>query len=768
LPRLYDAGWTDDQISEQKTFTDGRIVVMENKVRRRQQKRADYLLRYRRDYMIAVIEAKSAYENAGKGVQQAKEYAQTLGVKFAYATNGKKIIEYSFLTGKEFEIEEFPQPDELWGRLRAAEGIKDDLMAERLLAPGYRVPGKQPRYYQEIAINRVIKAILSGKKRILLTMATGTGKTFVAFQIVWKLWNTRWNSTGEYRKPKVLYLADRNVLVDDPKDKIFAPLGDARHKIQGEAVQSREVYFATYQSIAEDERRPGLFRDYPRDFFDLVIVDECHRGSAKDENNWRIILEYFKPAYQLGMTATPLRRDNRTTYRYFGNPVYTYSLREGIQDGFLAPYRVRRVVSSVDAEGWRPTKEQIDRYGRTIPDKLYGTPEFEKAISLKARTEAVAKHLAEYMKNNDRWAKTIVFCVDQEHADDMRRELNNLNSDLAKDYPDYVTRIVSDEGDIGRGYLDKFMDIETQTPVLVTTAQLLTTGVDVPLCKNIVLFRVVNSMTDFKQIIGRGTRVRDDYGKLFFTILDYTGSATRLFADPEFDGEPVVLSEEEIDAEGIRKGTVIIKPWTEPDDEPPSMGTDEEGELRKYYVDGGTVEITIDTVYDLDSDGKRIRAISYTEYAGREVRTMFTSAADLRSKWSSAQQRKVIIEALEDKGISLEQLLLASKTPEADPFDLLCNLAFNAPVRSRRERAERLRKDEKDFLNKFKPEARTILSEVLDKYIEFGTTQLNDVNVLKVPPISAYGNVLEIAGLFGGQDELKSSLDEMQTLLYVM
>jgi type I restriction enzyme R subunit len=768
LPRLYDAGWTDDQISEQKTFTDGRIVVMENKVRRRQQKRADYLLRYRRDYMIAVIEAKSAYENAGKGVQQAKEYAQTLGVKFAYATNGKKIIEYSFLTGKEFEIEEFPQPDELWGRLRAAEGIKDDLMAERLLAPGYRVPGKQPRYYQEIAINRVIKAILSGKKRILLTMATGTGKTFVAFQIVWKLWNTRWNSTGEYRKPKVLYLADRNVLVDDPKDKIFAPLGDARHKIQGEAVQSREVYFATYQSIAEDERRPGLFRDYPRDFFDLVIVDECHRGSAKDENNWRIILEYFKPAYQLGMTATPLRRDNRTTYRYFGNPVYTYSLREGIQDGFLAPYRVRRVVSSVDAEGWRPTKEQIDRYGRTIPDKLYGTPEFEKAISLKARTEAVAKHLAEYMKNNDRWAKTIVFCVDQEHADDMRRELNNLNSDLAKDYPDYVTRIVSDEGDIGRGYLDKFMDIETQTPVLVTTAQLLTTGVDVPLCKNIVLFRVVNSMTDFKQIIGRGTRVRDDYGKLFFTILDYTGSATRLFADPEFDGEPVVLSEEEIDAEGIRKGTVIIKPWTEPDDEPPSMGTDEEGELRKYYVDGGTVEITIDTVYDLDSDGKRIRAISYTEYAGREVRTMFTSAADLRSKWSSAQQRKVIIEALEDKGISLEQLLLASKTPEADPFDLLCNLAFNAPVRSRRERAERLRKDEKDFLNKFKPEARTILSEVLDKYIEFGTTQLNDVNVLKVPPISAYGNVLEIAGLFGGPDELKSSLDEMQTLLYVM
>ena len=361
MPKLYEAGWTDDQISEQKTFTDGRIVVLENKCKRRQQKRADYILRYRRDYMIAIIEAKSAYKNAADGVQQSKDYAQTLGLKFSFATNGKKIIEYNFLTGKETEIERFPSPDELWNRLRIAEGIRDDLVAERLIAPGYRIVGKPPRYYQEIAVNRAIKAILSGKKRILLTMATGTGKTFVAFQIVWKLWNARWNSTGEYRKPKILYLADRNVLVDDPKDKIFAPLGDARHKIQGEAVKSREVYFATYQAIARDERRPGLYRDYPVGFFDLIIVDECHRGSARDENNWREILEYFRPAYQLGMTATPLRRDNRITYRYFGNPVYTYTLREGIQDGFLAPFRVRRIVPSVDAEGWRPTKEQLDR-----------------------------------------------------------------------------------------------------------------------------------------------------------------------------------------------------------------------------------------------------------------------------------------------------------------------------------------------------------------------------------------------------------------------
>lgn len=767
LPKLYDAGWNSDLISEQKTFTDGRIVVLETKCRRRQQKRADYILNYKRDFKIAIVEAKSAYKNAGDGLQQAKEYAQTLGMKFAYATNGKRIVEYDFYTGKETEVTRFSSPDELWIRFCVGEGIYDEMIKERLLAPGYRIPGKPTRYYQEIAINRIMKAILSGKKRILLTMATGTGKTFVAFQVVWKLWNARWNRDGEYRKPKILYLADRNVLVDDPKDKIFAPLGDARHKIKGKAVRSREVYFATYQSIARDERRPGLFKDYPRDFFDLVIVDECHRGSARDENNWREILNYFNLAYQLGMTATPLRRDNRATYRYFGNPVYTYSLHQGIQDGFLAPYRVRRVVSSVDAEGWRPTKEQVDRYKRGIPDKLYGTPEFEKIIVLKARTEAITQHLTHYLKDTGRWAKTIVFCVDQEHADEMRRELNNLNSDLSKEYSDYVVRIVSDEGDIGRGYLEKFMDIETQTPAIVTTSQLLTTGVDVPTCKNIVLFRIVHSMTDFKQIIGRGTRVRDDYGKLFFTILDYTGSATTNFADPAFDGEPVFLSEEEIDAAGNITKKFVFKPFVEPKDEPPKMVDDSEGEVKKFYVDDGFVEIIADTVYDLDKDGRRINAISYTEYTEKEVRSMFTSAAELRSKWSDGQERKVIIESLEDRGISLSKLLQFSGTPEADPFDALCNIAFNAPIRTRRERADRLRKEEKEFFNKFKPEARKILSEVLNKYIKYGTTQLDDVNIFKVPPISRYGNVLEISQLFGGAEELKSSLDKMQKLLYV-
>src|SRR6266446_6010038 len=549
LPKLYAAGWTDEQISEQKTFTDGRIVLTGDKIKRRPQKRADYLLRYRKDFAIAVVEAKSVYEHPGDGLQQAKEYAQILGLKFAYATNGKGIVEHDFLTGRDNDLDAFPSAEDLWGRLRQAEAI-DDETADRLLAPYYHLSGKSRRYYQEIAINRAVQSILQGKRRILLTLATGTGKTVIAFQISYKLWSTRWNRAGEHRRPRILYLADRNILVDDPKDKIFAPFGDARHKIEGEAVKSREMYFATYQAIARDERRPGLYREYSKDFFDLIIVDECHRGSARDESNWRDILEYFEPAFQIGMTETPLRHDNRDTYKYFGNPLYTYSLRQGIDDGFLAPYRVHRIVTTADAAGWRPSKGELDRFGREIPDDLYGNQDFERAVALKARTEAIAKNLTDFLKKTDRYAKTIVFCVDQEHAEEMRKALNNLNTDIVKEHPDYTARVVSDEGKIGRGHLDRFMELETLVPTVVTTSQMLTTGVDVPTCKNVVLARVINSMTEFKQIIGRGTRVRDDYDKLYFNILDYTGSATRLFADPAFDGDPVEVTETKMGDQG--------------------------------------------------------------------------------------------------------------------------------------------------------------------------------------------------------------------------
>lgn len=469
-------------------------------------------------------------------------------------------------------------------------------------------------------------------------MATGTGKTFVAFQICWKLWNARWNRTGEYRRPKVLYLADRNILVDDPKDKTFTAFGDARHKIQyGEAIKSREMYFSTYQSIAKDERRPGLYREYAPDFFDLIIIDECHRGSARDESNWREILEYFKSAYQIGMTATPLRGDNRDTYRYFGNPIYTYSLKQGIDGGFLAPYRVHRVITEYDAAGWRPDQGQLDRYDRVIPDEEYHTKDFERIVALRARTEAIARHLTNFLKKNDRFGKTIVFCVDQEHSDEMRRALSNLNTDLVQEFPDYVCRVTSEEGQIGRGHLSRFQELETDSPVILTTSKLLTTGVDMQTCKNIVIARVVGSMTEFKQIIGRGTRVRDDYGKYFFNILDYTGSATSHFADPDFDGFPAFATEQTIDKDGQIISEEVIEeeePLDVEDAEITIEGAPEilespEVKHREYYVDSGYVEIAAHLVYELDSEGNKLSVVKYTDYTAEKVRTLYPSAAEL-------------------------------------------------------------------------------------------------------------------------------------------
>ncbi len=777
VPRLQAAGWDNDphSIAEQRTFTDGRIIPSRNGAKRRPGKRADYILRFTRDLPIAVVEAKPIYKKPGDGLQQAKDYAQILGLRFAYASNGEGIIEFDFTTGRERPVTAFPAPDELWKRLRAVEKIADGAVAERLLTPANLSTGKDPRYYQRIAIDRALQAILQGKRRVLLTMATGTGKTVVAFQLCWKLWSSRWNRTGEYRKPRILYLSDRNFLVDDPKDKIFAPFGDARHKIEGEAVKSREMYFAIYQAIAKDQRRPGLYRDYPRDFFDLVIVDECHRGSAKDDSNWREILEWFEPAFQLGMTATPLREDNRDTYLYFGNPIYTYSLKQGIEDGFLAPYRVHRIITEWDAAGWRPSQEDLDRFGRRIPDEEYRTPDFERKVALLARTEAIARHLTDFMRQTDRFAKTIVFCVDQEHADEMRRALNNLNADLVQKHPDYVCRVTSDEGDIGRGHLGRFQDVEQPTPVILTTSQLLTTGLDAPTCKNIVLARLVNSIVEFKQIIGRGTRVRDDYGKLWFNIIDYTGSATRNFADPEFDGEPAIATQEEIDAYGrTRKSTVLSS-------EPIEDGGMMQGETpqpefiidrgplperRKYYFDGGHVEIATQLVYELDADGRQLRVLKLTDYTAEKVRSLCPNAVEFRRRWANPDTRSEIIAHLADRGIDFATLALEAGQPEADPFDLLCHLAFNAPVRSRRERADRFKREQRAFLERFGPEARAILSDLLEKYAEHGDAQFTLPDVLKVPPLSGHGQVGDIIGFFGSPEQLRAAVAELQNRLY--
>lgn len=779
LPKLIQAGWDNEphSFTEQKTFTDGRIVPAGSKVTRRPQKRADYLLRYTRDFPIAIVEAKPLYKSPGDGLQQAKNYAEILGLHFAYSSNGQGIVEFDYLSGREQVIDAFPTPETLWARLGATQGLNDDV-SKRLLTPSYHLSGKTPRYYQEIAINRTVQAILQGKRRVLLTMATGTGKTVVAFQICWKLWNARWNRTGEHRRPRILYLADRNILIDDPKDKIFSPFGDARWKIEnGEANKSREMYFAIYQAIARDERRPGLYREYAPGFFDLIIVDECHRGSARDESNWREILEYFDPAFQLGMTATPLREDNRDTYRYFGNPIYQYSLRQGIDDGFLAPYRVHRVVTTYDAAGWRPSKDDLDRYGRAIPDAEYHTKDFERMVALRARTAAIARHLSEYMKKTDRFAKTIVFCVDQEHAEEMRRALTNLNADLVQRYPDYVCRVTAEEGDVGRGHLGRFQDVETTSPVILTTSQLLTTGVDAPTCKNVVLARVVGSMTEFKQIIGRGTRVRDDYNKLSFSILDYTGSATRLFADPDFDGDPVAVTEVRVDEAGTPVPGTETTEHPEPEPYPEAAATTRgpfnpvssdtaDLQRRKYYFDGGQVEIAAHLVYELDPDGRQLRVVQFTEYTAEKVRTLYPTAAELRECWANPDQRSEIIAKLEARGIDFDELASAADQPAADPFDLLCHIAFNAPLRTRRERADRLRKERKDFFDRYGSEAKAVLSDLLEKYAVHGTAQFVIPDVLKVPPISERGNVMEIAGLFGGPEKLREAVNALQTLLY--
>jgi type I restriction enzyme, R subunit len=775
IPKLLAAGWDSDphSIAEQRTFTDGRIFVVGSKTGRRKQKRADYLLRYTRDIALAVVEAKAEYKLPGDGIQQAKDYAETLNLKFAYSTNGSGIIEFDYLTGGEREVKTFPTPDELWLRLRAKSKLSKEA-TERLLTPGLHTPGKTPRYYQEVAINRAMEHILSGKQRTLLTLATGTGKTFIAFQICWRLWNSRWTRNGEYRRPRILYLSDRNILVDDPKVKDFKPFDKAAWKIEnGVANKSREMYFAIYQALAKDEVRPGLYKEYPEDFFDLVIVDECHRGSARDDSNWREILDYFKPAYKLGMTATPLREDNRDTYLYFGNPIYTYSLKQGIDDGFLAPYRVHRILTSYDAAGWRPSKDQLDRYGRKIPDGEYQTKDFERTVAMLVRTQAIARNITDFLAASDRFAKTMVFCVDQEHAEIMRGELTRLNQDLVVRFPDYCCRVTADEGDIGMGHLSRFQDVETRSPVILTTSKLLTTGIDAPTCRNIVIARVVNSMVEFKQMIGRGTRVRDDYGKLYFSILDYTGSATRLFADPEFDGEPELLDEVAIDDNGIpitgTKKTPKPEPVLPPDDGLPQVVVITDGPAappRKYYVDGGTIQIAAQLVYELDADGKQLRVMELTDYTSEKVRKLFPNSAELRKRWADAGQRTEIILQLAERGISFDDLYSVTKQPDADPFDLLCNIAFNAPLRSRRERAERLRKEEKRFFEKYQPEARQILDELLEKYAEFGSAQFELPDILKVPPISGHGQVTEIAAKFGGPEKLREAVGELQALLY--
>ena len=770
VPKLQAAGWDTEphSIAEQRSITDGRIIPAGRGFVRKPPKRVDFLLRLRRDFPLAVVEAKASYRTAADAVQQARAYAEMLGLKFAYATNGHEIIEIDYFTGTETPRADYPTPAELWSRYRAGAGLADDGAAERLLTPSNHRVGMGERYYQQLAINRIVESLLRGQQRLLVTMATGTGKTAVAFQVCWKLWTARWNRAGEHRRPKILYLADRNILIDQPKDGVFSAFGDARFKIEsGAVVMGREIYFAIYQALADGSAREGLFRAYPPEFFDLVIVDECHRGSAREDSTWRAILDHFAPAFQFGMTATPLRDDNRDTYRYFGNPVLEYSLRQGIDDGFLAPYRVHRVVTEWDAAGWRPSQGDLDRYGRAIPDDEYGTRDFERVVALRARTAAIARHLSAFLRRSDPYDKTIVFCVDQEHAAEMRQALVALNPDLMARHPDWVCRVTNDEGDIGRGHLGRFQDVDTRTPAVLTTSQMLTTGVDAPTCKNVVLARVIGSMSEFKQIIGRGTRVRDDYGKLWFNILDYTGSATRLFADPAFDGDPARLTDEQIDAEGVVVAVADVPvDGLEPEPAEPGVLDPPEADRRKFYFDGGQVEVSAHLVYELDPGGQQLRVVRYTEFAAESVRSLYPNSRALRAAWLDPAERSGIVRRLAERGIGFEALAEAAGQPEADPFDLLCHLAYNAPLRTRRDRARQMRAAQPGVFDKYGPQGRLILEELLEKYAAHGDAEFVLPDVLKVPPISAHGQVGDIVRLFGGADRLREAVADLQAQLY--
>ena len=786
LPRLKAAGWSRDQIGEQFPITDGRIITVGKKHRRGEALRADYVLEYKPGVPIAVVEAKREYAIPGKGLQQAKNYAQLLDLPFAYSTNGKGIVEDDRDTGLETDkLTAFPSPDSLWSRYRAWKGIDEDSVAEGLLSPFNRSlrnsdgSVKEPRYYQRTAINRSVAAILSGDKRLLLTMATGTGKTFVSMQIIWKLWRSGWQPG---RNPRILYLADRNILIDQPIEREFKPAfgtGDNTPiwKLQGgEAKAGREIYFALYQQLADSGEDPnGVFREFAPDFFDLVIVDECHRGSARAESSWRAILEYFSPAAQLGMTATPKRDETVDSYEYFGDPLYEYSLAQGIDDGFLAPYRVRRVVLSPDAHGWAPSAGQLDLFGNEIPDDLYTTKDFERVVSLLTRTDAAAKHLTEYLRRTDRWAKTIVFCVDQEHADQMRRALHNANNDLTRQHPNYVVRIVSDEGGIGKGHLSDFADTEKNVPVIATTSEMLSTGVDLPTVRNIVLFRPVGSMPMFKQMIGRGTRLFPDEGKLSFDIIDYSG-ATALFSDPEFDGPPERIDEEQIDDEGnVVEDTVVEEPEPvfDPGDHADADGDgsmdpdDFDDELTsKYYVDDTEVWVTAEAVYHLDPETQRLRLVEYRDFVTETVRSLFPDPSALRSRWASRVGRQDVLAALEAHGIDAAELAERAGLPESDPIDLLIHLAWNQPLATRLDRVRRVRKDHADFFDAYQPAAREVLAYLLDKYAEHGIGQLDDLGVLQVPPLSSLGSPAEIAARFGSPDGLKAAVVRLGELLY--
>lgn len=758
-PAIQRAGWDlHGQIRREYTFTAGQVHLHGKFAVRGQRKRADYVLFFAANFPLAVVEAKDNKAPVGGGMQQALAYAEALDVPFVFTSNGDGFV-FHDRTGKSDPIEQtlsldaFPSPTELWSRYRAAKGLSDEV--ERVVRQPYHDDGtdKEPRYYQRIAVQRTVEAVARGQRRILLTMATGTGKTYTAFQIIWRLWKA-----GTVKR--VLFLADRNVLVDQTRRKDFAPFGNAMTKVQHRLIdKSYEVYLALYQAVSGTEEESNVYKQFSPEFFDLVVVDECHRGSAREESAWREILDWFAPAIQLGLTATPKETTDTSTSNYFGLPVYTYSLKQGISDGYLAPYKVVRIDLDRDLQGWRPTSGMRDDLGQEIEDRVYNQRDMDRALVLHQRTQIVAAKLCAYLRSTDPYGKTIVFCEDIDHASRMRRALIN---EVARGWPEekdnlsrFVVQITGDN-DEGKRALYDFIDPKRRYPVIATTSKLLTTGVDAQTCKVIVLDQRIESMIEFKQIVGRGTRIHEEAGKLWFTIMDFK-KATELFADPDFDGEPLVIFEPE--PEGP-----VAPPEPEDDeagDDQPEPPPPEASGAVRYVVSGVDVAVLAERVQYCSAEGRLVTE-SLKDYTRSTVLKSYVSLDDFLQRWASADRKQTVLDELVEKGVMVEALR-EQLGRDLDPFDLVCHVAFDRPPLTRRQRAEGVR--QRDVYARFEGKARAVLDALLNKYADEGVLP-EETAVLRNQPFDGMGTVVELVRLFGGGERYRDTVKEIEAALY--
>ncbi len=781
-PAVVKAGWDiHAQLLEEVTFTDGKIYVRGKMTSRGTQKRADYILYYKPNIPIAIIEAKDNKHSVRAGMQQALEYARILDIPCVFSSNGDGFLFHDRTAENEqleteLSLDAFPSPAQLWEKYKTYKGIVTP-EAEHIAAQEYYFDGsgRKPRYYQQIAVNRTVEAIAAGQNRILLVMATGTGKTYTAFQVIHRLWKSG-------ARKRILFLADRNALIDQTRRGDFKHFRDKMTVVKHRQIdKSYEIYLALYQGLSGGDEAANVYKQFSPDFFDLIVVDECHRGSAKEDSSWREILTYFRKATHIGLTATPKETAETSNTEYFGEPVYTYSLKQGIDDGFLAPYRVVRVALSVDAEGWRPDKGKTDKSGNLVEDRIYNRNDFDRKLVIDERTDLVARKVTEFLKGYDRMAKTIVFCVDIDHAERMRSALARYNADLVTVNYKYVMQITGDN-DEGKRELDNFIDPAEPYPVIATTSELMTTGVDAQTCKVIVLDANIHSMTKFKQIIGRGTRINEDYNKLFFTILDFR-NATDLFADPDFDGDPlrvkpvagtddlslVVLEEEddtllvrdEISGEEIEFRKVEIRSpggisgaW---------ISKDHPQRLEKVHVNGVDVSVLVSREIHFDRDGKPI-TVSLKDYSRDRIREKFTSLDAFLNTWNKTDRKEALLNELQEQGVPVEALYDAVDR-QVDLFDLICHVAFDQPALSRRDRAAQVKK--RNYFAKYGDAARKVLDALLDKYADEGINNLESMEVLRVDPFDKFGSAVEIVnGIFGGKPEYLRAVKELETELY--